>query len=49
MSVKYTNILKTVFLAAFYANMLPVGIAIAVGALLFAYWTDKVRNTPLKN
>jgi len=37
----YANILKTVWVTAFYAPVLPIGIPISVVGLFISYWTDK--------
>ena len=44
MPTKYAHVLKTVFLAAFYAKLLPMGILFALLSIILAYWTDKVRK-----
>ena len=38
---KYANILKTMFLTAFFAPLVPLGIPISLFGLIFAYWIDK--------
>ena len=42
MAKKYSAVLKTIWLAAFYAYIIPFGIFISLGSLFITYWTDKV-------
>jgi len=41
MAQKYANIIKTMFLTAFYAPFLPIGTAVSIFGLFLAYWADK--------
>ena len=38
---RYANVLKTMFLTAFYAVALPWGIALGIVNLILTYWVDK--------
>jgi hypothetical protein len=40
----YSNTLKTLYLTAFYAPVIPIGSAISAGALILSYFIDKVRE-----
>jgi len=37
----YANVLKTIWVTAFYAPVLPIGVPLAVLGLFLSYWTDK--------
>ena len=48
---KYANLLKTMYLTAFYAPFTPLGIPISLVGLIIGYWTDKymllrIHTTP---
>ncbi|CAD8062591.1 unnamed protein product [Paramecium sonneborni] len=54
LSQKYATIVKALMLTFFYAQLLPIGIPIALGFLLITYWVEKylllkrqARNAPL--
>lgn len=42
MADRYANILKIMFLTAFYASILPIGIIISCFGLIITYWVSKV-------
>lgn len=44
MSLKYASLIKTVFFAAFYVSIIPIGCLIAGISLILRYWTEKVKK-----
>ena len=46
---KYSGILKTVWMTAFYAPLLPIGPLISLLGFIFNYWMEKVFFFSLLN
>lgn len=38
---KYPTLIKTMWITAFYAPLIPIAIPISIGALLISYWIEK--------
>ena len=43
LSLRYSNIIKTMLLAAFYAPVLPIGLVFSISNIFLTYWIDKVK------
>lgn len=43
MTLKYAIVLKTVFVSAFYANVIPIGMVFSFVGIFLVYWIDKVK------
>lgn len=41
MSIKYSNVLKIMYVSTFFANLLPTCLIVGIIALLLVYWSDK--------